>query len=90
MCWNFKYILAALDIKAPSKNVQHTTFYFSWFSFSKKISFDISCESSALADDSHEMSRLIFSKNKIKMLSDAVVIGALRVQIKQILNRTMY
>ena len=35
-----------------------------------------------IPDDSHEMSSLIFLENKFRLLSDAVVTGALRVNIK--------
>ena len=47
------------------------------FSFSEKIRMDISCESSA-ADDSHEMSSLIFSGKKNRMLSANFVISVLK------------
>ena len=46
--------------------------------FSEKIKLDSSCESSA-ADDSHEMSSLIFQENCFyRILSAAFVIGTLR------------
>ena len=39
-------------------------FIYLFFFFQKKKCLDIPCESSANADDSHEMSRLIFSEKK--------------------------
>ena len=51
----------------------------------EKIRHDISCES---ADDSHEMSSIIFLQifKKIKMLFAAIVISALRVKVKMTVN----
>ena len=45
-----------LTLKAPIKTAADDNF------FLEKTRLDISCESSALADDSHEMSRLAFSE----------------------------
>ena len=63
------------------ENLQQATFSFSFF-FSEKIRHVTACQ----ADASHEMSSLIYSeikkkekKKEIKMLSAAIVIGALRV-----------
>ena len=69
-------MLNKLSLKAPSKILgrRHSNFL---FIFQRK-QVDISCES----DDSHEMSRLVFSeKFKKKKMSAAVVIGTLRVKM---------
>ena len=50
---------------------------FSWY-FSEKIKLDISCELSASADNSYEMTSLIFSEKyqeKIKILSAKLVLA---------------
>ena len=65
-----------LTLKAPSKLTADDILNFLFY-FLEKVRLVISYE----GDDSHEMSRLVFSekkKKKKKMLSIAVVIGALK------------
>ena len=82
-----------LTLKAPSKifSRRYSKIFFLFFSeneayFSEKTSLDrklILTFHVNQADDSHEISRLVFSeKEKKKMLSAAVGIGALRVKFK--------
>ena len=69
-----------LTLKAPSKICsRHSIFFFCYFS--EKTSLDISCESSA-KQMIHMKCQDLFSrknKNKKKLSSAAVVIGALKV-----------
>ena len=53
----------SLTLKAPITTGADDILKYIFFNFSKKISLDISCESSAQADDSHEISRLVFFEN---------------------------
>ena len=80
ICWCL--MSCGLTLKAPITTKADNNFYF--FYFLKKTSLNISCESSALADDSHEMSRLFFSERlKIKILEChllQILLGVLRVK----------
>ena len=71
-----------ITIWSASHNHSRWHFEIFFYYFSEKVSLDISCESS----DSHEMSRLIFSKKKKKKKKKIdcrqlqILLGALRVK----------
>ena len=82
--YNITYLLA-FNAPITTATDDHFYLFFFIFFFSKKASLGISCESSAVADDSHEMSRLIFSENVLKkknrMSSLQFCLGAVRVEV---------
>ena len=79
-----------LTLKAPITTAANDNFFFFFYYLSEKTSLDISCESSA--DNSHKISRLVFSEKKKKKKFECrllqILLGALRVNAPS--NNTLF